>query len=98
MHIEKYLVITSFVQYEQKTTSTQSPVFDTALEALLYVKAGKANTKDSQAERSYQFYELCVWVSIDSIKLFGKSEEDMQTLARKEALELFPVINPDPIV
>jgi hypothetical protein len=90
MKIEKYIYISSFVSYETKTSVTTSPVFFTAIEALLHLKKAKADASPHSSEKSYQFYEICNWVNIDSTQLFTKSEFDMEMMARKEAEELFP--------
>lgn len=89
MKIEKYIYISSFVSYETKTSVTTSPVFHTAIEALLHLNKAKTDASPHSSEKSYQFYEICNWTSIDSTQLFTKSEFDMQMIARKEAEELF---------
>lgn len=98
MHIEKYILISSYVSYGAKTSVSTSPVFGTALEALLHLKKCKAEATEHSSEKSYQFYELNHWVGIDSTQLYTKSEFDMQMLARKEAEALLnapsPVITP----
>jgi hypothetical protein len=81
---EKYLVIASFVQYEQKTTTIPSEIFDTAFEALSFAKKNEEELEDYQAERSYQFYEVCVWSTIDSYKMYAKDKIAMEMLAQKE--------------
>ena len=89
MKIEKYFVVSSYVSYEAKTSVTTSPVFDTAIETLLWFKKTKAEVSPYSSEKSYSFYEVCNWSSIDSTKLFTKSEFDMEMLAKKEASDLF---------
>lgn len=90
MKQDKYIIISSFVSYETKTSVTTSPVFYTAVEALLWLKKTKEEASPHSSEKSYQFYEICNWVSIDSTKLFTKSELEMECLARHEIEELFP--------
>lgn len=89
MKIEKYFVVSSYVSYEAKTSVTTSPVFDTAIETLLWFKKTKGEASPYSSEKSYSFYEVCNWVSIDSTKLFTKSEFDMEALAKQEAEALF---------
>lgn len=98
MLIQKYILISSFVSYETKTSVTTSPVFSTALEALIHFNKCKAEASPESSPKSYQFYELCHWVGIDSTQLYTKSESEMQTTARQEAEALLnapsPVITP----
>jgi hypothetical protein len=90
---EKYILITSYVSYETKTSVTTSPVFNTAIEALLHLKKVKALESEHASEKSYSFYELCHWAGIDSTQLYGKSLLDMEAIARIEAEAL---LNPIP--
>jgi len=94
MKLEKYFVVSSYVSYEAKTSVTTSPVFDTAIETLIWLNKTKAEVSPYSSEKSYSFYEICNWVNIDSTKLFSKSEFDMQMLARKESEALLPVLVP----
>ena len=97
MKIEKYIVISSYVSHETKTAVSVSPVFFTAIEALLWFKKVKADASPYSSEKSYSFYEVCNWSSIDSTQMYNKSEFDMEYLAKKEAEELFaPKSTPAP--
>ncbi len=98
MKIEKYFVVSSYVSYEAKTSVTISPVFDTAIETLLWFKKTKADASPFSSEKSYSFYEVCNWSNIDSTKLFTKSEFDMEMLAKKETADLFAPVEVKPIV
>ena len=89
MKIEKYFVVSSYVSYEAKTSVTTSPVFDTAIETLLWFKKTKAEVSPFSSEKSYSFYEVCNYDAIDSTKLYTKSEFDMEMLAKKETADLF---------
>jgi hypothetical protein len=85
MHIEKYILISSYVSHEQKTSVTTSPVFDSAIEALLHLKKVKALETEYSSPKSFSFYEICYWAGIDSMQMYTKSVFDMEFLARKEA-------------
>ena len=93
MHIEKYILITSYVSHETKTSVTTSPVFNSAIEALLHLKKVKALESEYSSPKSYSFYELCYWAGIDTTQLYTKSIFDMEALARIEAEAL---LNPAP--
>jgi hypothetical protein len=90
MKIEKYFVVSSYVSYETKTSTTTSPVFDTAIETLLWFKKTKAEASPHSSEKSYSFYEVCNYTSIDSTKIYTKSEFEMELLARSEYEALLP--------
>ena len=90
MKLEKYIVIVSYVSHETKTSVTVSPVFLTAIEALLWHKNAVENASVHASEKSYSFYEICNWTGIDSTKLFTKSKFDMEALARMEIETIFP--------
>ena len=90
MKIEKYFVVSSYVSYEAKTSVTISPVFDTAIETLLWFKKTKAEASPHSSEKSYSFYEVCNYSSIDSTKIYTQSEQGMEVLARNEYETLLP--------
>ena len=97
MKKEKYIVISSYVSHEAKTSVTISPVFNTAIETLLWFKKTKAEASPHSSEKSYSFYEVCNWVSIDSTQMYSKDEYAMELIAKQEASDLFapaPVITP----
>lgn len=98
MKPEKYFVVSSYVSHEAKTSVTTSPVFDTAIETLIWFKKTKADVSPYASEKSYSFYEICNWVTIDSTKLYTKSEYDIEMLAKKEAADLFAPVEITPIV
>lgn len=88
MLITKYIVISSFVQFEQKTSVTATNGFNTAIEALLHQKNCIENDNKESSYKSYSFYEVCHFTGINSLHLYTKSEWDMQMIARKEAENL----------
>ena len=89
MKKEKYIVISSYVSHEAKTSVTISPVFNTAIETLLWFKKTKAEASPHSSEKSYSFYEVCNWVSIDSTQMYSKDEYSMELIAKQEASDLF---------
>lgn len=94
MKLEKYFVVSSYVSYEAKTSVSISPVFDTAIETLLWFKKTKAEASPHSSEKSYSFYEVCNYTAIDSTKIYTQSEQGMEVLARNEAEAL---LNPVPV-
>ena len=90
MKTEKYFVVSSYVSYEAKTSVTVSPVFDTAIETLLWFKKTKADASPHSSEKSYSFYEVCHYASIDSTKIYATNEIAMELLARDEYQILLP--------
>ena len=98
MKKEKYIVISSYVSHEAKTAVTASPVFYTAIEALLWFKKVKADASPYSSEKSYSFYEICNWVNIDSTMLYTKSEYEMELIAKQESADLFAPVEVTPIV
>ena len=90
MKTEKYFVVSSYVSYEAKTSVTVSPVFDTAIETLLWFKKTKADASPHSSEKSYSFYEVCHYSSIDSTKIYATNEIAMELLARDEYQILLP--------
>ena len=90
MKIEKYFVVSSYVSYEAKTSVTVSPVFDTAIETLLWFKKTKADASPHSSEKSYSFYEVCHYASIDSTKIYATNEIALEVLARDEYQTLLP--------
>ena len=90
MHSEKYFIVSSYVSYETKTSVTTSPVFDTAIEALLWFKKTKAEASPHSSEKSYSFYEVCHYPHIDSTKIYATNEVAMEVLARNEYEALLP--------
>jgi hypothetical protein len=90
MKYEKYFVVSSYVSYEAKTSVTVSPVFDTAIETLLWFKKTKADASPHSSEKSYSFYEVCNYSSIDSTKIYATNEIAMEVLARDEYQALLP--------
>jgi hypothetical protein len=88
MKTEKYIVISSYVSHEQKTAVTTSPVFHTAIEALLHLNKVVADASPYASEKSYSFYEVCNWVNIDSTMLYTKSRHEMELIAKQEAADL----------
>ena len=89
MKKEKYIVISSYVSHEAKTSVTISPVFNTAIETLLWFKKTKAEASPHSSEKSYSFYEVCNWVSINSTQMYSKDEYAMELIAKQEASDLF---------
>jgi hypothetical protein len=98
MKKEKYIIISSYVSHETKTAVTTSPVFYTAIEALLWFKKVKADASPYSSEKSYSFYEICNWVNIDSTMLYSKSEYEMELIAKQESADLFAPVEVAPIV
>lgn len=98
MKKEKYIVISSYVSHEAKTSVTISPVFNTAIETLLWFKKTKAEASPHSSEKSYSFYEVCNWVSIDSTQMYSKDEYAMELIAKQEASDLFASVEVTPIV
>lgn len=90
MKTEKYFVVSSYVSYEAKTSVTVSPVFDTAIETLLWFKKTKADASPHSSEKSYSFYEVCHYASIDSTKIYATNEIALEVLARDEYQTLLP--------
>jgi hypothetical protein len=98
MLITKYIVISSFVQFEQKTSVTATNGFNTAIEALLHHKNCIENDNKESSYKSYSFYEICHFTCINSIHLYTKSEEEMKVLARIESANLLAPAEIPPVV
>lgn len=98
MKQEKYIIITSYISYETKTSVTTSPVFHTAIEALLHLKKVTCDNSSFASDKSYSFYEICNWVIIDSTMLYTKSKEEMEAIAKQESADLFAPAEVTPVV